>query len=247
MAATALRTACLSWRGKGGLKICRALSNPCPRVLPLPERRAHSGGRKAVPRAGTQCPAAKRSQDLTASCQPNTTSPGHGTGRLLAWGGLLSQSLGWKGSCPHLFLLAAQPVLHHVAIEGVNVFAELRFPDTREGAFVPGAEVSLHPFRPLLQNCTKRKEKGAGGRLRREGYLAPSPKPAFSTAPSLPAFGLRPHLDSGAQIVRSRCLRSFSSPPHHSFSSSRACSPPAYTCCIPRPSLPKYLPFSTGT
>lgn len=90
MAATALRAACLSWRGKGGLKICRALSNPCPRVLPLPERRAHSGGRKAIPRAGTQRPAAKRSQDLAASCQPNTTSPGHGTGRLLAWGGAFS-------------------------------------------------------------------------------------------------------------------------------------------------------------
>lgn len=86
----------------------------------------------------------------------------------------------WESSTSHLFLLAVQPVSCHRAEHLGKVFVELLLLRSRQGASFPGADVNVDHFGPLLQSCTKRREKGAWSR---EGSGTPR-QPAGSTVHS---------------------------------------------------------------
>lgn len=59
------------------------------------------------------------------------------------------------------------------------------YPLARERALLLVAQVCIDPFRPFLHNCARRKDKGACKSLQHGRNIAPSPKPAFRTIPSL--------------------------------------------------------------
>lgn len=164
---------------------------------------------------------------------------------------------GVESSTSHLFLLAVQPICHHIAEDRVNGFTELCRPLAREGALLPAAEVCTDSLRPLLQDCTRTKEKGACESLQQGRYLAFTPKPALRTVPG--SAGLSPRLDLDPRAICALEVPGFKRPTVSLLLTPIAPSPPQqpvplqhfslHTLPFPFPSLfpslPSYSPFQS--
>lgn len=161
-----------AWRAEG----LPAAQHPLDTSLPFPlgglllsflpcRRRAHSRGgsispcwypsppRRKAPRLGCFPSGSSPSPCPSAYTPPVTDGPTDMD--------IPGVAPGVVSSTSHLFLLAVQPISHHIAEDRVNGFTELCHPLAREGLLLPVEEVCIDSFRPLLQNCTRRKEKAA--------------------------------------------------------------------------------------
>jgi len=231
----------------------------CPEdsLLVLERERRSPAGRDSL--CPCCCPSPPRTKAPGLCCFP-PGSPQTQGGRLPAWGASSPRLLplhpartpprtdgpadvdmpaaapGMESSTSHLFLLAVQQIRHNVAEDRVNVSAQPRFPTAREGALLPAAEVCGDPFRPLLHNCTRTKEKGARDSLQQGGDLCAVPLcPAHRNVPGSPcsfytltALWDRQGLTSpgaDAHHVPSETARSHQRPPLPRQPRPRSCSP----------------------
>ena len=176
MAATAPRTACLSWRGMAEARHQRPKVCPSYRegfLFPFPFPNPHAqqemgslwrAGRFSpdphpqlfLPHAVT-CSCSLPQSHFGALCRASPLPPI--TAQLPAhWAqtelphGCPAATLGWERSKAHLLLLAVLPVPQHREEQLLKVLIDLLFLHGRPGALGSRGQVNLHSFQPLFHN-----------------------------------------------------------------------------------------------